>query len=78
MKTVEKFEAYDGKTFETRANAEMHERLLKIREWYDENAIYSPYAMGHAEVVDFDDLLEWLGDHQKVVKEILVILKKRK
>ena len=68
MKKVEKFEAVDGKLFDTEKGAILHEQFLELSNWYEENRMVAGYAGAY---VHWEDLFEWVRRNKRVVKEIL-------
>lgn len=58
-----------GKYYDTKEEAEQRLKFLFFNEWYyQNNELYGTEVGGR---VDFDDLFEWLHEHEKEVKKIL-------
>lgn len=68
MKKVTKFEANDGRIFDTEEAALAHEKLNALSEWYYDNKLYGKYEGSH---IDWDDFLEWIEKHNDKLKEII-------
>lgn len=68
MKRVEIFKTEDGRFFESRAEAERHEEIHELAEWYEENKLYGNYDGCR---IDWLDFLSWLEENKTKVREIL-------
>jgi len=64
------FRTVDGTLHNTRQKAVAHERVLELKDWYEDNKIY-----GNSDgcKIEWETLLEWLEDN-KEAREILVSL----
>jgi hypothetical protein len=69
MKEVMRYEADDGREFETKEDCLKHERLLYFAEQYRENEIPT---RGYYSV-DWNLFLSWVKEHKTLMKDILEV-----
>jgi len=69
---VKRFKANDGQVFKTEKEAEDHEKILALQEWYEEHKL-SGSTYGSS--VSWDDFIDWLIDHRDEAKAILKLYK---
>lgn len=72
MKFVTKYEASGGTLFDTIEEAEAHEELFSMEEWYEKNKLY-----GNSDGcrIEFDSFLEWLRYNKAEIIKIIKAIK---
>jgi len=65
---VTMYETRDGEFFHSQAEAEDHDKFLYFGDWYEENKLY-----GNTDGcrIEWKDLIEWLQENKKEVKQLM-------
>jgi len=73
MDTVTMYKTDDGALFDKEEDAQVHERMTELRQWYDT----LPDSLGNSPMEDrinWDDLVEWIALYPRQVRELLHLL----
>ena len=68
MKIIEAYQTYDGKLFEDKDDAALHESTQAFRKWYQTNTLYDPDTDNY---VNYAEVRDWLTGHKQDLLELL-------
>lgn len=71
MKEKRIFEADDGTIFSSMKEVLDYEKILTIKDWYENNKIYGSFEGCK---IEWEDLLDWLDENKDKVLALLKIL----
>jgi hypothetical protein len=66
-KKIDVYITTDDKEFNSKEEAEVHQKKLEFEEWYDDNTLYSQIG----QPVEADDVLNWLITNKKDIGKVI-------
>lgn len=69
MEEVTMYMTKDGKVFQSKHDAELHEEEMELIDEYEDNKIYEGCK------IELDDFVDWLKEHAGMVRRMMRVLK---
>lgn len=68
MEEIIQFKTIDGKIFDTKKEAENHEKMTELNHWYNDHQLLGNV---NGSRVDWNELIYWIKTYSTEIKQIL-------